>query len=64
MKIQYCSDLHLEFHENLRMMNAKDRRLRLPEIFSLLPGMSGIFWIITWSTCVCGNVCQRAIVKC
>ena len=24
MKIQYCSDLHLEFHENLRMMNAKD----------------------------------------
>ena len=24
MRIQYCSDLHLEFRENLRMMNAKD----------------------------------------
>lgn len=24
MKIQHCSDLHLEFHKNLRMMNAKD----------------------------------------
>ena len=24
MKIQYCSDLHLEFRANLRMMNAKD----------------------------------------
>lgn len=28
MKIQYCSDLHLEFYENLRMMNAKDPMLK------------------------------------
>jgi len=29
MKIQYCSDLHLEFHDNLRMMNAKDPALEV-----------------------------------
>lgn len=41
MKIQYCSDLHLEFHENLRMMNAKDPAIEVAGDILVIAGDVG-----------------------
>lgn len=41
MKIQYCSDLHLEFQENLRMMNAKDPAIEVAGDILVIAGDVG-----------------------
>ena len=41
MKIQYCSDLHLEFSENLRMMNAKDPAIEVAGDILVIAGDVG-----------------------
>lgn len=41
MKIQYCSDLHLEFSENLRMMNAKEPAIEVAGDILVIAGDVG-----------------------
>ena len=41
MKIQYCSDLHLEFSENLRMMNAKEPTIEVAGDILVIAGDVG-----------------------
>lgn len=41
MKIQYCSDLHLEFSDNLRMMNAKEPAIEVAGDILVIAGDVG-----------------------
>ena len=44
MKIQYCSDLHMEFHENMRFMKSLPLE-PVGDVLVIAGDVGGILWI-------------------